>query len=673
LKGDHSREKYFVSLSLKVSFERREEMNKLIDTRLIYPLIAVVLVIALFFLYKKQARQAKVSGFGKYQGYSKELYDGNKRISDYLTLSDGTRLAYDLFLPTKKGRPASEPLPVLFKYTPYMRAFTIFDKDGRNLITFFMDLKWYQKAMLRIRYWLSDQGNLMDSLFMTNWLRNMVKHGYAIIVVERPGGGASFGVAKQSMETVASEENQILDWIASQPWCNGNIGMYGESQQAWCQFAAASTGNPHLKAIFPASSQLELYEALEYRGGIYNKAFNSFFARVVPYLENLATPVDSDKDGALLAQARQGRSGSIDGKTMAVEAVKYPFRDSVLQDGKLLWELMALYPLIERINRSGIPTYMTTGWYDIFLSDMFFWYNNLTVPKRLTVRPLDHSGMDKGGSDLDYRAEAQRWFDCWLKGIDNGIMKEPPIHYYVMDVPKREAWQTSNQWPLEKQKLTPFYFEKGKTGGVASANDGYLTTESPMVPNASDAYTVDYSTTTGKKSRWVAVEEAHHYPDMSSNDKRGLTYTTSFLETDMEVTGHPIVDLWLTTNASDLDVFVYLQEVDRSGKSIYITEGNLRASHRKLSQPPFNNLGLPYHSHYQSDFMPIPAGEPFELAFSLLPTSYRFLKGNRIRVTVAFADADNFETPVIDPAPKLHLLRDVNHPSLVQLPVALSR
>ena len=648
-------------------------MRKLINAKMIYLLIAVILVIALFCIYKRIVGKEKVSEFGKYQSYSEAIYDDNKRISDYLTLSNGTRLAYDLILPAKKGVPASKPLPVLFKYTPYLRTFTIFDKDGKNLITFFVDLKWYEKAMLRIRYWFSDQGHLMGPLMRTKWLKNMVKHSYAVIVVERPGTGASFGIAKQSMEAIAREENEILDWIASQPWCNGNIGMYGDSQQAWCQFTAASTGNPHLKAIFPASSQLDLYQILQYPGGVYNKAFNSFFARVVPYLENLATPVDGDKDGTLLAQARQGRSGSVDGKTMTTEAAKYPFRDSVLPNGKFLWEVMALYPFIERINRSGIPVYMTTGWYDIFLGDMFLWYDNLTVPKRLTVRPLDHSGMDATQFDLNYEAEAQRWFDYWLKGIDNGIMKEPPIHYYVMGVPEKEAWQTSDQWPPAKQKLKPFYFSKGKTRSVASINDGFLTTEAPTAPDTFDEYTVDYTATSGKKSRWVAVDEAHDYPDMRTNDEKGLTYTTSPLETDVEVTGHSVAHLWLITDAQDLDVFAYLEEVDRSGKSTYVTEGSLRASHRKRSHAPFDNLGLPYHSHYQSDLAPIQAGEPIELVFSLLPTSYLFHKGSRIRFTVVCADADNFDTPVIDPEPKLKLLRDVNHPSFTQLPVAQSQ
>ena len=649
-------------------------MKNLINMKMMFPLIGVIVIVALFFVHKKSVAQSKVSEFGKYKGYSEAIYDGNKRISDYLTLQNGTRLAYDLILPTQKGVPASEPLPVLFKYTPYLRTFTLFDKNGKNLVTHFMDLKWYEKAMLRIRYWLSDQGHLMDPLFMTHWLRNMVKHGYAVIVVERPGAGASFGVMNPGMEVAAKEADEILDWIASQPWCNGNIGMYGDSWNAMIQFTAASTGNPHLKAIFPAASQIEMYDALEYRGGVCNKAFNSFFARVVPYLKNLATPVDSDKDGALLAQARQERSGSPDAQTMTIVVAQYPFRDSLMPNGKKLWEDgMALYPFIERVNRSGIPVYMTTGWYDIFSGDMFFWYDNLTVPKRLTVRPLDHSGIDATGSDLDYGAEAQRWFDYWLKGIHNGIMDEPPIHYYVMGVPRKEAWQISNQWPIETQKLTRFYFEKGKTGSITSVNDGFLTTESLTGLDAFDVYIVDYTTTSGKNSRWVAVEEAHKYPDMRSNDKKALTYTTSPLEVDVEVTGHPVVHLWLTTDAPDLDAFVYLEEVDRSGKSAYITEGTLRASHRKLSQAPFNNLGLPFHSHYKSDLMLIPTGEPIELVFSLLSTSCCFQKGSRIRIMVAFADADNFETPVINPAPKLRLLRDMNHLSFIQLPVVQAR
>jgi putative CocE/NonD family hydrolase len=156
---------------------------------------------------------------------------------------------------------------------------------------------------------------------------------------------------------------------------------------------------------------------------------------------------------------------------------------------------------------------------------------------------------------------------------------------------------------------------------------------------------------------------------MRANDEKALTYTTMPLEAEVEVTGHPVVHLWLATNASDLDVFVYLEEVDDRGNSTYVTEGNLRASHRALSAAPYDNLGLPYHRHYESDLQPIPAEEPFEMVFDLLATSHLFQVGHRIRVTVAFSDADNFDTPVLDPKPTLKLLRNTSFPTYIELPV----
>ncbi len=639
-------------------------------------LVVAVVAVTVFFLYKRQAGREKVSRFGEYQGYSEAVYDGNERRSDYMTLSNGTRLAYDLYLPTKKGVPADKPLPVLFKYTPYLRTFTIFDQAGNNLIAGLFNLGWKEKAYLRVRYWFDKRGHLIDAVFRTKYLENLLKHGYAVIVVERPGTGASFGIMNASFEVGAKEVNEILNWIAAQDWCNGNIGMYGDSFQAMIQFAAAATGNPHLKAIFPTSSGFDTYSSISYPGGVYNKTFASFFSWSTSFLEQVPTPVDSDRDGSLLAQARKERSGSTLGKQSEGWLRPFPFRDSATSEGSKIWEGPAnLYPFLDRINQSGIPVYMTTGWYDLFsgASEMFLWYANLTVPKRLLVRPADHSEVEKNQFDLDFGAEAHRWFDYWLKGIDNGIMNEPSIYYYVTGASKKEAWRTSVQWPLANEKSTRFYFGEGKTGSVASINDGFLRAEPPGQKDGADAYTVDYATTSGKYSRWYAVNWPRNYPDMRSNDQKALTYTTSPLETEVEVTGHPVAHLWLTTDASDLDVFVYLEEVDGSGRSTYITEGTLRASHRKLSKAPYNNLGLPYHSHYKSDLEPIPAGEPIELVFSLLPTSYRFPKGSRMRITVAFVDADNFETPVIDPAPKIRLLRDTAHASFVEFPIIPGR
>jgi putative CocE/NonD family hydrolase len=646
-------------------------MSKLISAKMIYGLIAVVLAIAAFLLYKKQAGQVKVSEFGKYQGYSQAIYSGTMRVSDYLTLSNGTRLAYDLILPTQKDIPTDKPLPVLFLYTPYLRTFIIFDENGKDIISDLYRLKWYEKAYLRVRYWVYDRGNLMDPLFRKKWLGNMVKYGYAVVVVERPGTGASFGKLNPSFEVVAKETDEILNWIAAQKWCDGNIGMYGESWQGAIQLAAASTGNPHLKTVFPAASWIDNYSAIMYSGGVYNKAFSQFFTWSQKFLSsNVITPVDHDKDGTLLAQAREDRRSAIVSEKIAEASRKIPFRDSRSPDGHKVWiDTMALYPFIDRINRAGIPIYMTTGWYDLCTRDNFLLYANLTVPKRLVVRPLDHEQVDETQFDLGYAAEARRWFDYWLKGIKNGIMDEPPIHYYLMGGDKKNAWKVTDTWPPRNQETVRYYFGAGVTGEKASSNNGILNPSSPAAPEASDTYTVDYTTTSSIHSRWTAVNWTHDYPNMRSNDAKALTYTTPPLEKAVQVTGHPVIRVWLKSDAPDLDMFAYLEEVDDRGNSTYITEGNLRASHRTLGQAPYDNLGLPYHRHYQNDLAPIPAGEPVELAFDLLPTSYLFRAGNRIRITITCADADNFETPALDPAPKLYLLGDRNHPSSIQLPI----
>jgi putative CocE/NonD family hydrolase len=634
-------------------------MNTLISLKFVTGLILLVLVIGVCLVYKRSAAQEKVSELGKYQGYSEAIYEGSRRTSDYLTLSNGTRLAYDLILPTRKGVPVRERLPVLFKYTPYLRTFTIFDKNGNDIIADLFDLGWKERAMLRIRYWISDQGRFMDPLFRTGWLKNMVRHGYAVVVVERPGTGASFGRLNPSFEAGAREVDEILNWIASQEWCDGNIGMYGDSWQGQIQFSAASTGNRHLKAIFPASTWLDNYTGSLYSGGVYNKAFGNFFTWSQKFLNsNVITPVDGDQDGKLLAQARAERGSATVGEKFTEVFRQFRFRDSTTPEGYKVWlDSMAHPPFMNRVNQARVPTYMVAGWYDLFVRDMLLLYANLSAPKRLLVRPLDHSSIEKNQFDLDFGAEAHRWFDYWLKGIDNGIMDGSPIHYYLLGSSKKEAWKTADAWPLKNMEAKNFYF------GPA------LAFEPPSAPDLFDTYHVDYSTTTGRLSRWTAVNWGHKYPNMRTNDAKALTYTTEPLESSMQVIGHPVVHIWLRSDAPDLDVFVYLEEVDEEGNSTYVTEGNLRASRRALAKAPVENLGLPWHNHFQSELKDIPPGEPVELVFDLLPTAFEFSKGKRIRLAIAFADAGNFDTPVIDPAPKVYLLRDRNHPSFIQLPL----
>lgn len=631
-------------------------LKKIIRGKKVFILLAAILLLTiLFFVFPRHATQEKVS--------------------DYLTLSDGTRLAYDSFLPANDGVPANGSFPTLFKYTPYNRAWTIFDKDGHY--NFDMPgAPWYAELAMRIRKLIislvvpDGNGNIQDVVARTEWIGDMIKSGYAVIVVDRPGSGASFGRLAADPDIIANETDEILNWIAAQRWCDGNIGMFGDSIQAQIQFQAASTGNPHLKAILPATTWIDQYSSTVFPGGVANKAFGNTYEQIQKVFNKIATPVDSDTDGTLLAQARAERGGTSELAKAIGGAKTAPFRDVMTSDGQNLWiDHMTLYPLLEKINQVGVPVYLINGWYDIYARDNFMIYANLNVPKRLLVRPTNHSGIEAPGSDIDFAVEAHRWFDYWLKGIDNGIMDELPIHYYLQGVEKKQAMQSTDVWPLKNQVMTRYYFETGGTTGKLSINNGALNLSPPTDSQAFDSYTVDYSTTTGATPHWTGLAFGHKYPNMRSRDAKSLTYTTPPLATTTNIVGHPVIHLWLSTEAPDLDAFVYLEEVDRKGNSIYISQDNLRASHRTPSQAPFENLGLPWYNHFESELQPILANEPFELVFDLLPTAYQFSKGNSIRITIAFADAENFDTPVLDPPPTLKLLRNTNYQTYVELPV----
>jgi predicted acyl esterase len=162
-------------------------VKKRLGKKVLIPLAAILLLIAVLAIYRKSTPHERISEFDKYQGYSQELYDGSKRTSDYLTLSDGTQLAYDLFLPTKEDLPTDQLLPTLFKYTPYNRTWTIFDKDGKAVLCDLMPV-WYCEPMLRFRAWVmpNGRGQIKDAVGRTPWLAQMLHSGYAVLVVDRP-------------------------------------------------------------------------------------------------------------------------------------------------------------------------------------------------------------------------------------------------------------------------------------------------------------------------------------------------------------------------------------------------------------------------------------------------------------------------------------------------------
>lgn len=598
-----------------------------------------------------------VSRLGEYSGYSESLYRAWVRTSQYISMRDGTKLAVDIIRPAVNGVPVPEPLPIILTYERYHRA------------------------------WFADNGQIVSQVDGKGpaFLPLLLEQGYIIASADIRGAGASFGTRDMEfMDVDSADAYDVIEWLGEQPWSNGRVGMYGFSYPGITQYMAAGAAPSALKAIIPQNTAFDLYSFF-YPGGIFNQQFVSSWSVNGNALDTLMppVPVDADTDGSLAAAAQQEHQNNALLLSLIQAA---PFRDNELQPG-ITHNQNAPFRFIEGINQSGVAIYHIGGWYDGWPRDEAIWFNNLTVPQRLLLTPFSHQiGYDAGWlEDIaplvqdDFGAEAVtafqfaehlRFFDYYLKGIDNGIMEDLPVWYYTMGAPEGESWRSAESWPLPNERRTNFYFTENVEDSVNSINDGLLATNAPTAAAGKDDYVVDYGTTMGVATRWSNMYGgAFGYNDMTANDQKALTYTTEVLSDAVEVTGHPVIHLWVTSTADDGDFFVYLSEVDENGYAHYITEGALRASHRALSEAPYNYMGLPYHRSFVEDLQPLPAGEPVELVFDLLPTSNIFDAGHRIRLTIMGADADTFATPQLDPAPTVSIYRNTQYSSYIDLPI----
>jgi uncharacterized protein len=600
------------------------------------------------------ATAQKVSSPGRYQGYTAPIYSEWVRTSQYVPARDGTKLAIDIYRPSVGGKPVAEALPVIWTFTPYRRAAKL------------------------------PGGGILTQIQMMPWLEAVLKHGYVIAAADRRGDGASFGVSTDVFgPEEATDAYDINEWLAAQPWSTGKIGMSGISYQGLTQLLAASASPPHLTAIMPDMVMFDLY-SFAYPGGVFQDDFIAGWSNLVKQVDTIvpAAPVDEDPDGKLLAQALEEHKKNI----YPIETTAQgKFRDS-RDPGSQIQPYIDQSPhsYLKGIRESGskIGIYLIAGWFDMWPRDMLAWFNNLPNPRKILIAPWSHShDFAAGWKDtvpplcgfvplFDYAAEIVRWYDFWLKGIDNGIMAEAPMRYFTIGAPEPAAWKDASQWPLPQEKPALYYFQAGPSGSIQSANDGLLGEPKPRADSGQDDYVVDYSTSTGPATRWHNGRGGNFsYLDMAANDAKGLTYTTAPLNRAVQITGHPVVHLWVTSTADDGDFFAYLEEVDQNGYSHYLTEGVLRASHRKLDPPPFSYMNLPYHRSYAEDVAPLPAGQPVELIFDLHPTSNIFDAGHRIRLTVTCADQTSFDTPVLSPAPRVSIHRNNRFASSVRLPV----
>lgn len=330
------------------------------------------------------------------------------------------------------------------------------------------------------------------------------------------------------------------------------------------------------------------------------------------------------------------------------------------------------------LNRARIPTYIWSGWYDMDTTGAALLYRNLQGPAKLTLGPWSHGPNEDSGRFTSplvaheararelLTAEAIRWFDYWLKGIDTGVMRDPAVHYGVADTPTHIVWRGDAAWPVSRTITQKLYLAAGKANGEAGLGAG----ESRRARSV--AFKVDYLATLGSASRFHdsfsgASEMA--YPDLDAHAKAGVAFVTAPLEADMLVVGHPVIKLRASSTASDGDLFFVLEDVAPEGTS-YVTEAVVRASHRAQGSAPYDVAGLPFSASTRDAVAQTPSFDQgmATLTADMQPVAHLFRKGARIRLVVTGADADNYITTPLSPAPTITIGTGGPSASFISLP-----
>lgn len=557
----------------------------------------------------------------RYQGYVEPKYKEFDQRSIYLTMRDGVRIAIDIVLP--KPLPIDEKLPAIMSMT---------------------------------RYWRARQGDKPGTWFPS--------HGYAHVSVDARGTGASYGIwrAPFSQDEI-KDYGEVVNWIVKQPWSNGKVGAFGNSYEGNTALWLATTMNPAVKAVIPRHFEFDEFSETPYPGGVLSDWMIKAWSDGNRQLDTNpgVKLVDEDTDQSLYREATKGRAENVD---VYSAAVRTSFRDD--REFGVSIEEISLHSYLPQIEKSRVAVNSWGGWFDASTADAVIKsFLSLANYQRAVVGPWNHGGSQNASpyqtAESQRVMQAYEWlrfFDHYLKGIDTGLDSEKLFYYFTLG---EERWKVTKTWPIPGTMMVRWYLDDGNG----------LSQKAPSAATGADAYTVNFDATTGEKNRWhTQVGGQVFYPDRAEEDRKLLVYTSVPFDSDIEVTGYPIIDLFVTSTATDGAFLVYLEDVNEKGVVTYFTEGALRALHRKIStEPPPYKLLVPFHSFKKKDAMPLVPGQIAELKFGLQPTSILIRKGHRLRIAIGGADKNSFVRIPAQGTPTISVARNQKNASWIELPV----
>lgn len=495
-----------------------------------------------------------------------------------IPMRDGVELAADVYLPREEALPA----PAIVQITPYDKSNpSFFPEEGR----FYQD------------------------------------HEYVFVVVDVRGRGKSEGEWRAFVND-PKDGHDIIEWIAAQPWCTGNVGTTGLSYMGWTQWAAASEYPPHLKCMISSSAAGRWQQEIPYTSGVFQLYFGWWVHLVRRRIAEFYSISQIDWDEVLLRLPLEAIRDFINptGET---------WRD--MMDHDTLDDFWMKLRFDDRYSKINVPCLHVTGWYDLEdLLGAFHHYEFMMrdsparEQQRLIVGPWSHVNTRFPGSSyagipfgpaaaLDMDQEHLRWFDHWLKGIDNDAMETSPVRIFE---PGTNVWLETDHWPLQEREESLYLrFTSGNGGLISQPGAGEEETRSYR-------YDPDDPAPTQMDVKLYPIEEVPL--DQSAVEARPdvIGYTSDVLTDELVISGWAHLELFASSDCDDTDWHVKITDVDENGRSLKVTQGCLRASYR-------NSLTKPE---------PLTPGQVDKFDVEMWPTHHAFLPGHRVRVTITSSD-----------------------------------
>jgi len=444
-----------------------------------------------------------------------------------------------------------------------------------------------------------------------------IPRGYALVRVDGRGSGKSPGRTNPWSPEEALDFYDAIEWVARQPWCNGAVGLSGISYYAMTQWLVANLRPPSLKAMIPWEGAADLYRDFAFHGGIFSFGFS-----VNWYHNQMANH--------LLGRPQQAATDAFAGDWLW-DYMRHSLDGDWYYGRQARWEDIRV-PFLSAGNWSGMGLHLRGN------SEAFMRSPLRTKKLRLHAGTHIHPYHSDEG-----RRDQLRWFDYWLKGENNGVLREPPVKLEIRHGGGRSVWRTERGWPLPRTRWTKYFL----------AANGTLAPRRPRRSQSVD-YPAAAMTRMGKATGTFSASTD------AGAAQSGASFFTAPFEHAMEITGPLSLTLWVSSSTRDMDLFVTLRNIDPDGKDVLetgqqgqlvpVAKGWLRASHR-AEDPNLSTPWRPYHLHRERRWLT--KGEIVRLRVEIWPTSIVFAPGHRLRLDVQPRDG-------LGAAPYTHYNGDYN-------------